>query len=162
MNRLLLPLFLLFLMACNTETSTNDQQPDTSQPAAVNTAPVAAKAYPIVPKDTIALLWEKCDFIDVVFYYEDFSLSQHTQHDIRGSLGHISDQAAPVPAACKPIGRIFYQVDGENRLEADLFFTEGCRFLLFYENNQPTYANALSPDGINFFNNVFAKVKGGG
>ncbi len=164
MIRNLLPLLLLVsLMACNNGAKTDQPEATTPKPAEVQETPaVATKSYPIVPRDSLVMLSEKCDFIDVVFYYESFSLSQNKKNDILGSIGHISAQPAQVYDNCKPIGRIFYQVDGTNRMEADLFFSKGCTFLLFYENNQPTYANALSQDGISFFSNVFAKVKGGG
>lgn len=164
--RNLLPLLLLivFFMSCNSgsQTETQETTETTEQPTTPETPAVATKTYPPVPKDTMLMLAEKCDFIDVVFYYESFSLSQQKKNDILGSLGHISNEPAPVPENCKPIGRIFYQVQGVNRMEADLFFTQGCTFLLFYKNNEPTYANNLTQDGISFYSNVFSQVKGGG
>ncbi len=166
MMRNLLPLLLMTLfLACNGGSKTESQETTEAtqqQPSAPETPAVATKTYPPVPKDTMQMLAEKCDFIDVVFYYESFSLSQQKKNDILGSLGHIAPEPAPVPENCKPIGRIFYQVQGVNRMEADLFFTKGCTFLLFYENNQPTYANNLTQDGISFYSNVFSQVKGGG
>ncbi|MCO6476760.1 MAG: hypothetical protein J5I94_09065 [Phaeodactylibacter sp.] len=118
--------------------------------------PAGEKRYPGLPLDTLQMLWNKCDFIDYVFYYKDFSVSQNQQADIRASLRHIADEAPAIQPACQPIGRIFYQVQGENRLEADLYFQEGCAYFVFYENGEKAYANTIMPAGIQFFNQIMS------
>ena len=106
-------------------------------------------------------MWEKCDFIDFIFYYMSFSMSQNKQASIRGTLQHIADQPAEIKSDCRPIGRIFYQVEGENVLEADLFFSEGCMYFIFYEDGKKAYANSMTPAGFQFFQNVFSQVQKG-
>jgi hypothetical protein len=112
-------------------------------------------AYPSIPLDTIAMLWDQCDYIDYVFYYQDFSISQNQRGDIQLALRHISEEPPVIDPKCQPQGRIFYQVDGVNRLEGDLFFSQGCAYFIFYDKGKYTYANRIMPEGISFFNRVF-------
>ncbi len=131
-----------------------DQQQGREQGAAQ--PPAGEKLYPGLPLDTLQMLWNRCDFIDYVFYYKNFSVSQNQQADIRASLRHIADEAPAIVPSCQPIGRIFYQVEGENRLEADLYFQEGCTYFIFYENGKKAYANTMMPAGIQFFNQIMS------
>lgn len=126
------------------------------QEQAVAEAPAGEKLYPSIPLDTLQMLWDQCDYIDYIFYYQDFSISQNQQADIRGAIRYISEEAPAIQPNCQPIGRIFFQVQGDNRLEADLHFTQGCTYFIFYENGKKAYANAIMPAGISFFNQVMS------
>ncbi|MCB0587490.1 MAG: hypothetical protein KDD06_19505 [Phaeodactylibacter sp.] len=118
--------------------------------------PAGEKPYPSLPLDTLQMLWNQCDYIDYVFYYKDFSVSQNQQSDIRASIRHISEEVPAISPSCQPVGRIFYQVQGENRLEADLYFSPECSFFVFYEDGKKAYANAIMPAGVQFFNQVLS------
>ena len=131
-----------------------DQQQN-KEPAS-SQQPAGEQLYPSIPLDTLQMLWAQCDYIDYVFYYKDFSVSQNKQVDIRGAIRYISEEAPVIPPACQPIGRVFFQVQGENRLEADLYFSQGCAFFLFYEDGKKAYANAMMPAGVQFFNQVMS------
>jgi hypothetical protein len=131
-----------------------DQQSEQTQ--ASTQQPAGEQRYPSIPLDTLQMLWEQCDYIDYVFYYTDFSISQNKQADIRGTIRYISEETPAIPAGCQPIGRIFFQVQGENRQEADLYFSQGCTYFLFYEDGKQAYANAIMPAGVQFFNQVMS------
>ena len=149
-------IFITSLFSC--QPGQKDQSADQQQGQEQSTAqqPVGEQLYPSLPLDTLQMLWDQCDYIDYVFYYKDFSVSQNKQQDIRASIRHISEQVPAIQAACQPIGRVFYQVQGENRLEADLYFNQGCTYFIFYIKKKKTYANAMMPDGIQFFNQVMS------
>lgn len=114
------------------------------------------KLYPSLPLDTLQMLWKQCDYIDYVFYYKDFSVSQNKSADIQGAVRYISEEVPVIQPNCQPIGRIFFQVQGENRLEADLHFSQGCTYFIFYENGKKTYANSIMPAGVQFFNQILS------
>jgi len=118
----------------------------------------AAPAYPSIPDSTMQYLWQHCDFVDYIFYELDFSVSQDDPDQVRRSLQHVS-RAIPKPGDdCRPIGRLFYQVDGENALEADIYFSSDCQYYLFYRDGQPAYANAMTPAGIQFYEYLLTQV----
>ncbi len=121
--------------------------------------PQGERLYPSIPIDTLQMLWQRCDFIDYVFYYTDFSVSQNKQEDIRAAIRHISEGIPLIREECQPIGRIFYQVEGENRLEADLFFSEGCVYYIFYDKGQRAYANEIMPAGMQFYEQILAAAR---
>lgn len=161
MNRLLLlTLVTMFGFAqCQEPADTSKTPaPTTPQPATAAAADFTpTEEYPSIPLATVQMLWEKCDYIDVVFYYTNFSMSASTQGDIRNNIRHISEEAPRINPACKAIGRIFFQVDGVNVAEADMHYADGCNFFIFYENGKKTYANYMTDAGIAFYKNIFAQ-----
>lgn len=156
MRRFLTLLLGLALFSCQPgskdNTSNAQSSPKPEQPA-------GERLYPSIPLDTLTMLWEKCDFIDYVFYYTNFSVSQNTRDDIRNTIRFISEEVPLIDPNCKPVGRLFYQVQGENRLEADLYYSQGCTYFVFLDKGKPAYANSIMPAGINFFNQVFTSAQ---
>lgn len=150
MHRVVLLLGLsFFLITCNAGKS--DQ-------ATAQENPKIKTNYPSVPLETLEMLWEKCDFVDYIFYEHSFSLSQSEKFSIQKSLQHIAEELPDIKPECKPTGRIFYQVDGQNVLEADFFFSPGCLYFLFYKDGKKAYANSMTPEGFQFFQNIFQHV----
>lgn len=164
---LLLCISLTFI-ACNSDNNSNaaasneqTTNPASPQTPAQNTAPstTATATLPSVPMELVKELYEKCDYIDYVFYYFNFSLSQDKKASIQSTLRQISDEPAVLNPNCKAIGRIFYQIDGENALEADIHLSNECAYFLFYKDGKQAYANKLTPDGVQFFQHIFNQVQ---
>jgi len=156
----------LLLAACGGSTEKDKQENKQSQTTESesaqqnNAAQQGERLYPSVPLDTLQMLFQQCDYVDYVFYYTNFSISQNQQGDIQQAIRHISEAVPVIKPGCKPIGRIFFQVEGENRLEADLYFEQGCTYYVFFQDGKPAYANEIMPAGIQFYNNIFSSVKG--
>ena len=155
---------LILLVSCqdnSKQTAASSQQETTSTTEEHTTtqANQGEKLYQSVPLDTLMMLFQQCDYIDYVFYYTNFSVSQSNQPDIQQSLRYISENPPFIKDECKPQGHIFFQVNGDNRLEADLYFQAGCTYYVFYKDGKPAYANELMPSGIQFYNNIFQSVK---
>lgn len=117
-----------------------------------------AASLPSVPDSLMLMLWDRCDYIDMLFYHLSFSASQDRQDDIRASLQHISRETPVIDPACAPIGRIFYQVDGRNAAEADIFFSPQCQYFVFFRNGEKAYANKMTPQGIQFYERILSTV----
>ncbi len=160
MNMRLNLLLALALGLCLISCAQGGDSPEDVPSAATGPAKAApAAAYNSVPADTIQMLFQECDYIDYVFYYTNFSVSQNTPSDIQTALSYISADVPEVLPQCKPVGHIFYQVRGENRAEADLYFDNTCIYMMFYEDGKPAYANKLMPAGIAFFNQLFQNTQ---
>lgn len=167
MNRLLIFCLILTVTACNSETKKEvPVTPKTETPAPNTKAEAKTPAstslpLPALTTEKALYLWENCDYIDYVFYELPFSMSIDDQPNIQSTIRHIS--ASPVPqlkSACKSIGRIFYQVKGENALSAEFYFSmkEGCFYLVFMEDNKPAYANLLTQDAVAYYQKAFSSV----
>lgn len=152
-RHLLLPGCFFLLFGCQSG------EPDQAE-AATEEPPAAAaqKTYPSIPDSTMQHLWERCDFVDYIFYELDFSVSQSSQSEIRKSLQHVSRVVPEIVPACRPIGHLFYQVEGENVLEADIFYSPECQYYLFYRDGEPAYANAMTPAGMQFYEYLLTQV----
>ena len=145
-------LFLILpLGSCGNSSSTTNAKEQIS----TGTNAVEGPTYPSITQEEMIDLFNRCDYIDYIFYNYSFSISQGEKPAIQAALNHVSKTIAKNDPSCKPIGRIFYQIEGENVLEADIFFAQGCKYYLFYKDQKPVYANELSPAGVNFYNNVF-------
>lgn len=176
MNRLLFLLSLMVIMAaCDSEgtkeksLSNAEKTPTTTAPAQTEVAAqtatpteAATPELPSLPMEKAKNIWDNCDYVDYVFYELPYSMSLDNKSSVQSVIRHIS--ASPVPElkpACKSVGRIFYQVKGENVLSAEFYFSHdhGCYYLVFIEDNKPTYANLLTKEAVEYFNKAFSSVQ---
>ncbi len=118
----------------------------------------AASAVPMLPQELMQKLVDSVDYIDFVYYTYEFSMSMDNQRGIQYTLAMIGEEPAQRSATCKPIGRIFFQIAGRNAASAQLYFTEGCTYLEFLEDEQLAYANNISDVGKDFLNNQFSQL----
>lgn len=126
-------------------------QPAAEQPAAVQPAPAAA-TLPSLPLETLQRIHNEGTQVDYIFYNYPFTLSLAEKPAIQHSVRHVAAQAAPLKAECQPAGRVTFQINGNIVLEADFYFSTGCTYFVFMENQQKKYANFMTDEGINYFN----------
>ena len=160
-------LLLASLLCSQCQSGTTDQhQEETQTEAPTAAAPTTTEAptspYPSITQEKMMYLYDNCDYIDFVFYTTNFSMSQNTQAAVRTTLGTVSTTPAKVLSSCQPIGRVFFQVDGQNAAEADLFFGGACMYYLFLENGTYTYGNQLTEGGFGFYQKIFQQAAGQG
>ncbi len=114
---------------------------------------------PSIPKEMMQKLWDQCEFVDYIFYELPFSMSQTEQPSIRANLNYVGTGSIPgVPSTCKAIGREFFQINGEIVMEAEVYFSQECRFYIFFEDGKPKYSNKMSPDGEKFYNQMITQA----
>lgn len=167
MNRFpyfLLALSLLFAACQGTATDSSQEEQTGTEEQAQTSAPTATATpqYPSVAEEKMKMLWDKCDYVDFVFYATNFSMSQNQQPAIRTTLQGISTLVPTINPSCQPIGRIFFQIEGVNEAEADIFIGQDCLYYLWLENGQYTYANMMTEKGVEFYQNIFAQVQATG
>lgn len=138
----------------STETTTTVTE--TPAPAA---APAPTQPYPSISSEKMKYLWDNCDYVDFVMYGTNFSMSQSDQDAIRSTLAGISTTPAQVVAGCRPVGRIFFQVDGQNEVEADIFYGGNqCLYYLFLEDGTYVMGNQFTQQAVNFYQQIFSQV----
>jgi len=147
------------MFACGDTNTSNSSTPANSTPPKKQ-VDVKAQNLPSIPQALAEKLFAECDYIDYVFYTTNFSISQSERGGIQQAISHIATQPAAINPACKSMGRVFYQIDGENEAEADMYFQSGCTYLVFLVDGKPTYANQFTSDGIQYFNSIFERAQG--
>lgn len=89
-----------------------------------------------LPLDMRQNLMDNCDQIDYTFFNLNFSMSQSTPDAVKGNVALLTGEVqSEIPATCKPIGRKYYQIDGDIILEAELYFSEGCLFYIYKDGH---------------------------
>ncbi|MEL6637875.1 MAG: hypothetical protein AAFW73_07005 [Bacteroidota bacterium] len=150
-NLCLIGLLLLGVWACN---DSSKPKPPTATPAPTTSpaapAPGTAK-YPPITEAEMKILWDSTTAVDYLFYKLPLSMSMTERPAIENVLRQVDPRPGLIIDACKPMGRVFFQNNGQNLGEADFFFTETCKYYVFYENQKPVKANQMTPDGIVFF-----------
>jgi hypothetical protein len=148
-------LSLALWVACN---SPSGEKSDTSATTSPPAAPAQPATLPSVPIETLQFLVDSCDNVDYLFYELPISMSLDNKPSIINALSHVASEPAPIPANCKSIGRIFFVVKGRNEAMAEMYFSPGCTFFVFLKDEKPAYSNYMTPEAVQYFNNVFAQA----
>lgn len=152
MTRLISALIVLSV-ACTTGCQNNPADPPPPPPS-------DSRTYPSISVDRLEYLWNNATYMDVVFYELPVSLNQSTPDQIRTTIAHIGENVPSINPNCKPVGRIFFQVQGKNVEQADIYFQNGCTFYLWLDaDGKATHANQFTQAGIDFYNNIYAQVE---
>ncbi|MCB0704258.1 MAG: hypothetical protein KDC34_03075 [Saprospiraceae bacterium] len=152
---LLAVMFSLVSCQQNTEKTTS-AEPEV--PAAPPTQVTTGQVMESLPISQLEAIYTTCDFADFIFYEPSFSMSQDEPASIQQVLGLIAAQPATLDPACKPRGRVFFQVKGEDKLVADIYLGDQCNYFVFIENDKPAFANLMIPQGVQYFNNSIQQV----
>jgi hypothetical protein len=107
-----------------------------------------------IPNELRAKLVQSCDYVDIIFYNSPASLSQTEPQSIRRALEFIGNEPASLNETCKPIGRISYISSGEITAEGDMYLSDQCQYIVFMEDNKPVYANTMTTQGVQFFQEI--------
>jgi hypothetical protein len=122
---------------------------------------MGTKPYESIPVERLENLFYNCDYIDYLFYQTNFSMSQSDQAAIQTTLAAIGAEAPTVYPECQAIGRIFFQIEGQNAAEADIYLSQQCMYYVWMENGKPAYANLMTENAVKFYANIFQQVQQG-
>lgn len=161
MYRSFLSLLLLTLFCtCAPSPETAETATDTAAPATATTG--EGKTYPSINLDRLVYLWENATYMDATFYNLPISINQSELDQIKQTIATVGEDPATIAPDCSPIGHIWFQVNGKNIEEADIYFQSGCIAYVWYEDGKPAYSNVMTEGGINFYNNIFSSMNQGG
>lgn len=133
--------------ACKSNGSTGEDEATTEQ-----------TAIPPLPAQVRNDLMRRCDYVDMIYYNAPISISQNDQTGVRSVVNFATPQPASPDPDCEPTGRISYIARGEIAAEADFYFTDSCRYLLFIENGEVVYGSTLSAGAVSFFDNIRRRI----
>lgn len=78
---------------------------------------------------------------------------------IQQTLTHVAENVAVLDPNCKSIGRVFYEIEGQTEIEAEIYFSNQCQYFVFMKNQKPIYANNITAAGVTHFNNIFKQAE---
>lgn len=111
----------------------------------------AKPIFPVMPLEQQSYLFDNVQLIDYIFFDLPFSLNQSEKPSIQSNIAGIWREPV-MENNCKPIARVFYQVEGEIVVEADLFFSQpDCHHYVFYQDGKAMYANQMALPNIQFY-----------
>lgn len=149
--------FLLALLLSACQSKSGSEKNAASAPAAVQPP---APAFPTLPIENLRTLVSECDYIDIIMYQPQFSMSQNERSAVTSTIQHISEVQAVHNTANSPSGHIFYQAKGQTLLEADLYLRNDGSYLVFYQEGKPAFANAMNEQGVAFYANILSRLQG--
>lgn len=143
---------LLGMNSCENNSPDSGDDANTSKQTATENA-----LTPMTP-EFFKRIDAECDYVDILFYNQDFSVSLHDSLGIKSFLAIISKDPAQLPADCPSQGRAFFQSKGKVICEADIHYIPGkCRSFVFFENGKKVHANLLNDNGETLFANYFSR-----
>lgn len=156
-------LALLFLtLVCTCAPSPEKSETDGGEKPAVKENVAEVEIPPSIPLERLQHIYDNATYMDATFYELPISINQSTQPQIQSMIGGIAADPMNNLAGCKPLGHMWFQIDGVNVEEADIYFSEGCVGFVWYDAGKPAFSNAMTQDGLNFFANVLQSVQQGG
>jgi len=152
-------ILIVLLSSCGGgDNSSNDKLPKKKNGKTATEA-VQVSSLPSISFEEMKKIYEGTDFIDIIFYNVDFSMSVNNKSNIQRMIGMISTNAAQVNPSCQAMGRLFFQKNGELLIEADMYYNKTCQYFVFQKNGKPAYANYITPEGQAYFAKIFSQVK---
>ncbi|WP_020567577.1 hypothetical protein [Neolewinella persica] len=145
---------LLALIFCTCAPS-----PKTEASEAVTADTAGNLTYPSIDLDRLVYLWENATYMDATFYTLPISINQSEPDQIKQTIATIGEDPIMLPTTCKAAGHIWFQVNGVNVEEADIYFSPGCVGYVWYEEGKPAYSNQMTEVGANFYNNIINSVQ---
>ncbi len=149
----------LFAASCEGNSEADERAEVRKQLWDSKTADVKVSSLPSITFEEMKVIYEGADFIDIIFYNVDFSMSINNKTNIQKMVGFVSTNVAQINPNCKAMGRIFFQKNGEMLAEADMYYDDQCNYFVFQKNGKAAYANDITPQGQAYFAKIFSQVK---
>jgi hypothetical protein len=149
-----LAVLLSLCLSCGDGGSSAADQPASPTSPAPAAAPTELPAYPSIDVARLEHLFDNATYLDATFYNLPISMNQSSLPQIRTTLGGIAADPAVMQAGCAPAGHIWFQIDGKNIEDADIYFQPGCTFYVWYEDGKPAYSNQMTEQGVNFYQSI--------
>lgn len=158
--KLLTTLLFLFYTATLLVNCKSDSATQASPTAQTTSSTKQLLSTAGITAEYVQLIVDSCSHVDMIFNDFPISISQTEQSSIVGDLTYLSPNAmTTIPENCRPLGRKVYNGNGRILIEADLYFYEGCQFMIFIQNEQALFGNQMNEKGINFYNNLLVQVQ---
>jgi hypothetical protein len=130
-----------------------------SNPAPTPVKPVEKTAGYLAQAD-ISFLASEADFVDIIFYQMDISVSQNDPASVQQTTQFLTLNGKPSGMNCPAIGRLTYLSKGKIIREADIHVQgTACAYFTLIENKKPVGTCLISPDGLKFFDSLIGSYQ---
>lgn len=155
-SSLLFIIVMLFavLSACKNQKD-NTSINDTPTTESISKGP----SLPFLQSSEVNTLYSKAESVDIIFYKLPISVNQDDPTSAKNTALYVVPASPNITSTCEPVGRLSWISNGKIFREADFYIGEGCNHFVFMENGQPAYKNAMSPEGLQFFQTVMSQVR---
>lgn len=120
----------------------------------------AEKSQGHLTQDDILSLSRDADFVDIIFYQMDISVSQNDPASVLQTTQFLTLNGKPSGMNCPAIGRLTYLSKGKIIREADIHFQgTACAYFTIIENKNPVGTCTISPDGLKFFDSMISSYQ---
>lgn len=148
-------LISIFFFSCQSNNSKAEQ----ADVQVVN--PSSVNPYPSIPNELLMDLFNNCSEIDYTFNNMPASISQTEKASVQSMISFFSTRVPPtLNTSCKPMGRAFYQINGDIVVEADFYFQTDCQYFIFFQDGKALYSCEMSQSGVQFFSRMLVQIQG--
>jgi hypothetical protein len=154
MIRSTLALLLAVIFCTCAPSPKTEEAPETAATAATGNL-----TYPSIDFDRLVYLWENATYMDATFYTLPISINQSELNQIQQTIATVGQDPLVLPTTCKAAGHIWFQVNGVNVEEADIYFSPGCVGYVWYEDKKPAYSNMMTEGGVKFYSNIVNSIQ---
>ncbi len=150
-------LILCMLLACNTDTSKQEQSQATEEVQQVeNTAGI----MPPLPSDSIRWLAENATSILIDLYHYNSTISLKDGPAVANAAYFISPEGISVDISqCQPFASIVFTGDSGVLYATEIFMNGQCSFIRFRKHNKITHHNMITKRAFSFFSNVLKQLQ---
>lgn len=119
-------------------------------------------SLPTLPERYVKMLVDSVDLIDYQYFNLPISMNFSDKAGILNGVLHIGKPSATMISGCEPFARVYYSVQGDIKLEADLYYSPpNCRYFTFFKPKaqKPSYGNLMTDKGDKFYGGLLEKMK---
>lgn len=129
---------------------------------APKTQTAISESIPPLPESELRALAFNCTSIEYTFKTLPITLSVSQNEGLETNIFFASMEAIDYDAsACQSIARKIFNVGTEIYMEAEVYFSPGCRHYDFYKNGKLTYRTKITDQGLNFYKSIILQAAGG-
>lgn len=156
---LIISLFFTGFIACKNQAEEISTDQKTNNPAPATPSPGSANTLPYIPMEELKVLAQSTNGIDIIPYGTTVTMNISEPASCYQFVAtHILDTQVPEVPCTQPNGRIFFNKNGESYMEADIYFNDKCKYLIFFKSGEtkPKYATQISEKGMEYFTKLFS------
>lgn len=151
--------FFATVMLCAVLSACKHQNDNATTNASNTATTTRAPTLPFLQSSDVNKLYSMAESVDVIFYKLPISVNQDDPTSAKNTALYVVPASPNISSTCEPVGRLSWISNGKIFREADFYIGEGCNHFVFMENGQPAYKNAMSPEGVQFFQTVMSQVR---
>ncbi len=149
-------IFIQFILICTIISCQNGNN------TATTPQKVITESIPPLPESELRALAFNCTSIEYTFKTLPITLSVSQNEGLETNIFFAGLEAIDYDAAaCQSIARKIFNVGTEIYMEAEVYFSPGCRHYDFYKNGKLTYRTKITDQGLNFYKSIILQAAGG-